>query len=132
MKLKQINPKTIIGVDTIEQYANMLETKEVFDMADIAFIDKEFEKLLNCDAKTKVIKLGKTGCILKEDGEEVRVKANVIENVVDKTGAGDCLNGVFMNLLANGYSKKSALSKAVEIATLSIMDFGILSIKNRN
>lgn len=37
--------------------------------------------------------------------------ATVIENVVDKTGAGDCLNGVFMNLIANGYSNEVALKK---------------------
>ena len=57
--------------------------------------------------------------------------ATVIENVVDKTGAGDCLNGVFMNLIANGYSNEVALKKAIEIATLSIKDFGILHIKDR-
>ena len=51
--------------------------------------------------------------------------------MIDKTGAGDCLNGVFMNLLANSYSKENALRKAVEIATISIKDFGILKIKER-
>lgn len=40
-------------------------------------------------------------------------------------------NGVFMNLIANGYSNEVALKKAIEIATLSIKDFGILHIKDR-
>ena len=37
----------------------------------------------------------------------------------------------FMNLIANGYSNEVALKKAIEIATLSIKDFGILHIKDR-
>lgn len=36
-----------------------------------------------------------------------------------------------MNLIANGYSNEVALKKAIEIATLSIKDFGILHIKDR-
>lgn len=130
-KLKANNNNVVIGVDTIEQYADLEETKSVFDLVDIAFIDKEFEGLLNCRAKTKIIKLGKTGCILQEDKFSKRITAKVIDDVVDKTGAGDCLNGVFMNLIANGYSKENALKKAVEIATESIKDFGILKIKER-
>lgn len=105
-KLRNHNPNVIIGVDTFEEYANSDETREVFDLADIAFVDKEFSNLIQCKSKTKVIKLG-------------------------KTGAGDCLNGVFMNLIANGYSNEVALKKAIEIATLSIKDFGILHIKDR-
>ncbi len=129
--LKRINPDAIIGVDTIEQYADLEKTVDVFDLADIAFIDKEFTKLLNCKANTKIIKLGKTGCILKDQNSEKRIYSHVIENVVDKTGAGDCLNGVFMNLIANGYQKQNALQKAVETATASIQDFGIFNIKTR-
>lgn len=130
-KLRNHNPKVIIGVDTFEEYANSDETREVFDLADIAFVDKEFSNLIQCKSKTKVIKLGKTGCILLDREHAQKFDATVIENVVDKTGAGDCLNGVFMNLIANGYSNEVALKKAIEIATLSIKDFGILHIKDR-
>ena len=130
-KLRAYNPKVIIGVDTIEQYAEMEETRKVFELVDIAFIDKEFQELLSCNAEIKIIKLGKTGCILRQDGQDVRIYSRVIEDVDDKTGAGDCLNGVFMNLIANGYSKEEALKKAVEVATMSIKDFGIFKIKER-
>lgn len=129
-RLKSFNKDAIVGVDTFEGYAGLEETKEVFDLADIAFVDREFVELLDCKAKVKIIKLGKTGCILLDENSKKRVYTTVIEDVVDKTGAGDCLNGVFMNLIANGYSKELALNKAVEIATLSINDFGILNIKN--
>lgn len=130
-QLKEKNPNAIIGVDTFEQYAEIPETSEVFNLTDIAFIDKEFTSLLGCNARTKIIKLGKTGCILREKNNSKRVYSRVIEDVVDKTGAGDCLNGVFMNLVANGYKKEIALKKAVEMATLSINDFGILWIMDR-
>ncbi len=130
-KLRNHNPNVIIGVDTFEGYANSDETREVFDLADIAFVDKEFSNLMQCKSRTKVIKLGKTGCILLDEEHKQRFDSTVIENVVDKTGAGDCLNGVFMNLIANGYSNELALKKAIEIATLSIKDFGILHIKDR-
>lgn len=130
-RLRISNPSAIIGVDTFEGYADLEETKEVFNFVDIAFIDKEFSNLLHCNAKVKIIKLGKTGCILIDENGTKKIQANIIEDVVDKTGAGDCLNGVFMNLIANGYSNEIALRKAVEIATLSINDFGILGIKNK-
>lgn len=130
-KLRSHNPNAIIGVDTFEGYSDLNETREVFDLADIAFVDKEFSNLMQCKAKTKVIKLGKKGCILLDGEHSQKFNATVIENVVDKTGAGDCLNGVFMNLIANGYSNELALKKAIEIATLSIKDFGILHIKDR-
>ena len=130
-KLRSFNPNAIIGVDTFEGYADLEETKQVFDLVDIAFIDKEFSKLLQSRAKIKIIKLGKEGCILVDSNGKKIVPANVVEEVVDKTGAGDCLNGVFMNLIANGYSNEMALKKAVEIATLSINDFGILGIKDK-
>ena len=130
-KLRISNPNAVIGVDTFEGYVDLKETIDVFNLADIAFIDKEFSKLLHCKADVKIIKLGKTGCILLDNNGAKKFSANVIEEVVDKTGAGDCLNGVFMNLIANGYSNELALKKAVETATLSINDFGILNIKNK-
>ena len=129
-KLKE-NSDAIISVDTIKGYAEMEETKEVFDIADIAFIDIEFKDLLKCKAPKKIIKLGKEGCLFISNKKKLQQKATVKEKVVDKLGAGDCLNGVFMNLIANGSSEEYALKKAVETATLSIDDFGILNLKNK-
>jgi len=130
-KLRTHNSNAIIGVDTFEGYADLDETSEVFNLVDIAFIDREFSRLINCKAKVKVIKLGKTGCILIDKNGIKSFPSTVIEDVVDKTGAGDCLNGVFMNFIANGNSYDFALKKAIEIATLSINDFGILNIRKR-
>ena len=131
--IKQVkqNSNARLSVDTNNWFSAMKETKEIFDIVDIAFIDKEFKLLLNCKAKTKIIKLGEEGCIYKEKNKEFYQPAVVKKNVVDKLGAGDCLNGVFMNLIANGFSEEYALKKAVEVATLSIDDYGILKLKDK-
>ena len=131
--IKKLRQKSdaIISVDTILEYSRNDKVKNVFDLADIAFIDKEFSNLLDCKAKTKIIKLGKIGCKYISDDKNFTISAAVTEDVVDKTGAGDCLNGVFINLLANGHSEKDALEKAVEMATLSIKEYGILHMKDK-
>lgn len=121
--------KAKISVDTNNYFSNMKETEEIFNIADIAFIDKEFTNLLECEARTKIIKLGEEGCILKTSKKEFFQPAIIKENVKDKLGAGDCLNGVFINLIANGVKEEDALRKAVEVATLSIDDYGIINIK---
>lgn len=46
-RLKSFNQNAIIGVDTFEGYAGLEETREVFDLADIAFVDREFVELLD-------------------------------------------------------------------------------------
>lgn len=123
------NTKATISVDTIDQFADQEETKRVFDSVDIAFIDKEYKKLLDCKAKTKIIKYGKEGCLYYSEHKSFPVHSQVTEDVVDKTGAGDCLNGVFLNLLINGESEETALKIAVDMATESVKQHGILGLK---
>lgn len=118
-----------ISVDTIDQFATQKLTRQVFDNVDIAFIDKEYKDLLACKAKTKIIKYGKQGCLYYSESESFPVHSQVLENVVDKTGAGDCLNGVFLNLLVNGVDKKEALETAVSVATESIKYQGIMNFR---
>ena len=93
------------------------------------FIDKEYTPLLDCKAKTKIIKYGKEGCLYYSKDKQFPVYSQVIEDVVDKTGAGDCLNGIFLNLIVNGESEEFALRTAVDLATESIKQHGILGIK---
>lgn len=88
--LKQ-HSKAIISIDTIKGYSENLMTKEAFDLADIAFIDYNFVKLLDCKAKVKIIKYGKKGCRYISKNKDFFVKVREIETV-DKTGAGDCMN----------------------------------------
>ncbi len=54
----------------------------------------------------------------------------VIKNVVDKTGAGDCLNGAFINLIINGINEEKALKiSSVILASESVKHNGIMNLK---
>lgn len=123
------NTDATISADTIDEFAKHPNCKKVFDNVDIAFIDKEYTELLDCKAKTKIIKYGKKGCLYYSKDKQFPVYSQVIEDVVDKTGAGDCLNGTFLNLLVNGESEEVALRTAVDLATESIKQHGILGLR---
>lgn len=117
-----------IAVDTLKEFANEEVTREVFDSADIAFIDREFEKLLNTKAKIKIIKYGKTGCLYIDGKKTIAQRNSVIipdKEVVDKTGAGDILTGAFLTLLSKTKNPQIALKKANELATESITEYGV-------
>lgn len=126
------NTNATISADTIDEFAYQPNCKKVFDSVDIAFIDKEYTPLLDCKAQTKIIKYGKEGCLYYSKDKRFAVHSQVIDNVVDKTGAGDCLNGVFLNLLINGESEEFALRTAVDTATESIKQHGILGLRIPN
>lgn len=123
------NTDATISADTIDEFAKQPNCKKVFDSVDIAFIDKEYTELLDCKAKTKIIKYGKKGCLYYSKDKQFPVYSQVIKDVVDKTGAGDCLNGTFLNLLVNGESEEVALRTAVDLATESIKQHGILGLR---
>ena len=131
IKYLKKNSNAIISVDTIKGFSNDDITRKVFDLADIAFIDYDFEKLLNCNAKIKIIKCGKNGCYYKSENKSFFIDVKE-QPVVDKTGAGDCMNGVFINLISNGYTPELALEIATKVATLSIMDYGIEHLKTKS
>lgn len=122
------NTNAIISVDTIEQYSKDELLKEVFSSVDIAFIDDDFTNLLNTTAKTRIIKKGKYGCTLKEQDIEIDIPTIPNDNVVDKTGAGDCFNAVFLANLVLGKEKVEALEEAVKIATYSVNFYGLENI----
>ena len=122
------NSNATISVDTIEQYSKDKTLPEVFSSVDIAFIDDDFINLLDTTAKTRIIKKGKYGCTLKENRKEIDIPTIPNDNVVDKTGAGDCFNAVFLANLVLGKDKEEALKEAVKIATYSINFYGLENI----
>lgn len=127
------NSNAIISIDTHEAYLEEDPeiVKQAFDMVDIAFIDKEFKNLLNCNAKIKIIKMGKQGC--KYISNDLEFIANVTEtNVVDKTGAGDVVTGAFLAILSETNNPKYSLEEAVKVATKSISDYGVDFLINDN
>jgi len=126
IKLIRQNSDAIISIDTHEAYLETEEQliKENFDAVDIAFIDKEFTSLLNCKAPIKIIKKGKEGCQFKSN--DLIFDSKTIETtVIDKTGAGDVVTGVFLANMALTDNPKYSLDEAVKIATESIKDYGV-------
>ena len=106
----------------------------MYDNADIAFIDREFETLINSKAKTKIIKYGKVGCLyLAENNQCIFNNKRVIPDseVIDKTGAGDVLIGSFLAVLSRTNNPQIALEKANATATESILQYGVENLKER-
>lgn len=120
------NSNAIISIDTHEAYMEKEADfiKEIFDSVDIAFIDKEYNQLMNCKAPLKIIKMGKRGC--KYIYENYSFIAETQERrVVDKTGAGDVVTGVFLAMMSKTNNPKKSLEVAVEIATKSVENYGV-------
>lgn len=130
------NSNAILSVDTLEDYyydeKEYKTIKESFDLADIAYIDKEFTKLLDCNAPIKIIKLGKEGCKYISKEKIFKVNAPKCDFVVDKTGSGDCVTGVFGALKSIGKTDEESLQEAVNIATESIKNYGMFHLYDRN
>ncbi len=120
--------KAKIVVDTLKEFSEDSVTRQVFDNADIAFIDREFETLINSKAKIKIIKYGKVGCLyLDENNQYIFNNKRIIpdDEVIDKTGAGDVLIGSFLAVLSRTNNPQIALEKANAIATESILQYGV-------
>jgi len=131
VKYLKNNSKAQISIDTHEAYVDNPKVLETFNLVDIAFIDKEYKNLHNCLSPIKIFKLGKGGCRYVSDQKDFIVKAPKCDFVVDKTGAGDCVTGVFLSLKALGKSDEEALKTAVETATDSIKDYGVIHLLNK-
>ena len=127
--LKQ-KSNAIISIDTHEAYVDNPKVLEAFNLVDIAFIDKEFKNLYKCEAKIKIFKMGKEGCKYVSNEKEFISKAPICNFVVDKTGAGDVVTGVFLALKSIGKEDKEALDLAVKVATESIKDYGVEHLLN--
>lgn len=135
VKYLKNNSNAIISIDTLEDYYYDEEKykiiKESFDLVDIAYIDKEFKKLFDCKAPIKIIKLGKKGCKYISKKKTFEVAAPKCEIVIDKTGAGDCVTGVFGALKVSNYSDDEALQIACNVATESIKDYGMFHLYDK-
>ncbi len=70
-----------------------------------------------------IVTLGARGALLVDGDSAVLVDAPVVD-VVDTTGAGDCLCGTLAAALADGHPLGAALERAVEAASLSTTTAG--------
>lgn len=129
--IREVNPKTLISVDTFEQFAIDYPDESLMAMkeADFIFINKEEASILDFKnsplfSKPHILKLGADGAIYRDKKSYFHIKAPVVK-VIDTTGAGDVLAGVFLSQIAKGETKKAALKTAVKLASNSIRRFGV-------
>jgi len=69
-------------------------------------------------AKNVVIKLGEKGCYFRTETDSGYIPAPEVK-AVDTTGAGDCMNAVFISRILKGEEVRTALAKACLGASLS-------------
>ncbi|OME85294.1 ribokinase [Paenibacillus sp. FSL A5-0031] len=74
-------------------------------------------------AQKVVLTRGKQGAAIMLNGQLHTVQAPLVE-VVDTTGAGDCLNAAFGFGLASGWDTVKSLRLAVKAASISVRRFG--------
>ena len=128
------NSKARISLDTIEQYIQE-RPREVADNlgeVDTVFLNqKELEilkenRLTRClRGKEIILKRGAEGAISIKGKETIKVSAPRVETIVDKSGTGDVLAGVFLALLIQGETRERALREAVRIASKSLEGHGV-------
>lgn len=136
------HPNGVIILDTGSEYMKpewKEKLPELFSLVDVV-IPSEVEvkslfgdipmaqaasRLMELGAEHAVIKLGKRGCLVNQDGAVIFVDVYHSDVVKDPTGAGDSFCGGFLV----GYSKTHDLLTAAKYRTVSssyvIEDFGV-------
>ncbi len=69
-------------------------------------------------------KQGRKGAVLYSPFLKTRVHAEKISRIVDNTGAGDSFDAGFLHAMLSGYDVVSCLSRAAEVAALSLGGYG--------
>lgn len=127
---------TSISSDSFELFINENQeaVQKVFELSDMIFVNQEeWQKVDRKKLKETpvILKRGKEGAsYLYGDKEIFQVKAPVVKEVTDTTGAGEVVAGVFLSLKSLGYNDEYSLTKACEIASVSVENFGIEHIRN--
>jgi sugar/nucleoside kinase (ribokinase family) len=121
-----------ISADMFEHYvaAYPCASREVCDHVDLIFMNQAEYDGLYGDAQLPVpkapliVKRGSAGARLLVDGHPQEVEADET-HVVDPTGGGEILAGVFLALRAEGQSERAALTYAVRAAASCGADYGV-------
>ena len=99
-------------------------------------LKKTIQEILKMGPQNVIIKQGEYGAILaNQAGEMFACPALPVNEIVDRTGAGDAFAGGFVGYLAQSKdisfeNRKKALFYASNIASFCIQDFGTKKIEN--
>jgi sugar/nucleoside kinase (ribokinase family) len=121
-----------VSADMFEHYVTIYPTasREVCDSVDLIFMNQAEYDGLYGDAQLPVpkaplvVKRGPAGARLLVDGHPQEVEAPMPQ-VVDPTGGGEVLAGVFLALRADGLPGRTALKYAVRASARCVEDYGV-------
>jgi sugar/nucleoside kinase (ribokinase family) len=122
-----------ISADMFEHYVtnDPVASREVCDNVDLIFMNQtEYDGLYGdgqhpIPEAPLVVKRGSAGACFRAGGRpKYEVNASKAQ-VVDPTGGGEILAGVFLALRADGLSESDALEYAVRAATSCVEDYGV-------
>jgi sugar/nucleoside kinase (ribokinase family) len=130
--LHECDCRAHISADMFEDYVATYPTasREVCDSVDLIFMNQAEYDGLYGDAQLPVpkapliVKRGPFGARLIVDGHPQEVEAPVAQ-LVDPTGGGEVLAGVFLALRADGLPERRALRYAVRAASSCVADYGV-------
>jgi sugar/nucleoside kinase (ribokinase family) len=120
-----------ISVDTFEHFVSTqpVASREVCDLADLIFMNEaEYHGLYRDNEIPKaptILKHGPRGADYTADGLTHIASATPAVRVVDDTGAGEILAGVYLALRAHRLAEDRALGYAVRAASSSVTEFGV-------
>jgi sugar/nucleoside kinase (ribokinase family) len=130
--LRESGYRAQISADMFEHYVATYPTasREVCDSVDLIFMNQvEYDRLYG-DAQLPVpkaplvVKRGPAGARLLVDGHPQEMEAPA-PRVVDPTGGGEVLAGVFLALRADGLPERVALKYAVRASASCVEDYGV-------
>lgn len=131
---KNFTDSTIISADAVDTKGLRVVNQmvNVFEQVDLVFINmEELSNIKNAYPdfklnKPMILKKGPLGAVYidKENDLRINIPAPKVK-MVDSTGAGDILAGVFLAKLAQGINIKNALTYAVNMASKSVSNFGV-------
>ncbi|MGP7997277.1 MAG: carbohydrate kinase family protein [Streptosporangiaceae bacterium] len=120
-----------VSVDAFEHFVitEPAASREACDRADLIFINEaEYSGLYRDNEIPKaptILKHGPRGADFISDGMKHYASATPAAHVVDGTGAGEILAGVYLALRARGLAEDRALDFAVRAATSSVTEYGV-------
>jgi len=121
MKASDFIRSTLISIDLL--FLNELEATSLMGIKNP---EKAASRALKLGPKIVAMKLGKGGCLILTEEEEIHSPAFDVK-VVDTTGAGDAFDAGFLSGIIEGWDLKNAARFANGVGALSTMKVGARS-----
>ncbi|MEP7166369.1 MAG: carbohydrate kinase family protein [Candidatus Woesebacteria bacterium] len=134
---QQINIPISLDTDLcfLSDPQDIQQVQRNFPLADLGFVNRrEYDKLQTVIDKMPeaIVKLDKDGAYhMREGKKDCEVKAEPV-SVLDATGAGDILAGIYLATRVQGGTERESLQAGVSMASLSVTQVGITHLFHKN